>query len=168
MKTIYKKTCIYEGCKKEFETTNSRKFYCSDACQSRAYHARKSGKAVSVLKRVKCDNCGKEFEQQRVGQRFCCYECKISRYRIERKEYRQKYDRDRLLRKKNKQKEKRKSTLDERAMLQKTTGLSEVFLQAYTNNPDGLAKIIKYRKEHGLSKPCSEYEERKIGHIYIV
>lgn len=143
MKTIYKKTCIYEGCKKEFETTNPRKFYCSDSCQRKAYYVRKTGRNISALKIIKCDNCGKEFKQRILGQRFCCYDCKIKKYVHERAEY------NRQLRIKNKKKQiKIKiNNLNDRAVAQKQTGVSAGYLEAFKNYPEILTRLIAYKKE---------------------
>lgn len=172
MKKVYKRICLFEGCKKEFETTNPRRFYCSDSCQRKNCYARKTGRRLSDLKVVTCDYCGKEFKQRRLGQRFCCYECKQKKYKTEKAEYNKQYELKRSVKRSIESGrlkiEKRVSNLNKRAAIQKQTGLSEAILQAYKDNPEGLTKITKYRQIHGLSKPCEIDKKRVIGHIYIV
>lgn len=146
-KKIYKRTCLYEGCKKEFETSNARKFYCSDACQQKAYRLRRYGKGSSPLKIIKCDNCGQVFKQKRLGQRFCCYKCKIEMYVHERSEYNKQF------RERRKQEVEIKiDSINERALAQKRTGVSAGYLEAFKNYPKILTRLIAYQKEKNFNK----------------
>lgn len=142
-----------------------RNYYKNHYREQKENEIKIQNESINIRQYIKtCIHCGREFiaKNHRVG--FCSEECRKKekerqreiqkRYRSEEREF---YD---LKRKK------RKNTLDERAALQKETGLPSRILEAYKDDPQKLNRIKFYYYQNGLAKPCNLSEKRVIGEVY--
>lgn len=164
------KKCLI--CGKSFKGYKKNK-YCSRLCANEAkrrhsrlywikYHRinRKDrikiqSEGINIIQYIKtCRHCGKEFIATNHRICFCSEEC--------RKKEKEKNQEIQKRRNRLKQK-KRNSPLDERARLQKETGLPSSILEAYKDDPKKFNRVKFYYYENGLAKPCNTNEKRIIG-----
>jgi predicted nucleic acid-binding Zn ribbon protein len=80
MKKTYNKIC--KVCGKEFETTKSKKVYCSNECIEKYY--KPNNKVIKI-----CKVCGKEFETRSTIKIYCSDACKEEHEKEYLKKYRE-------------------------------------------------------------------------------
>lgn len=73
------KTCCH--CKTEFETTDSRRVYCSSECQRLGHNEKQNKSRKKPIKTINCYSCGFEFEQT-ISTQLRCKKCREQNKRI--------------------------------------------------------------------------------------
>lgn len=84
-KELINKSC--QICSKQFQTTYSKKKFCSDECKKIADKRWHDERRLRLFENGICVSCGKELEQERKGIYHRCSDCEKISYKKEKNKY---------------------------------------------------------------------------------